>query len=802
MSSVPGPVRIDARGYRASPYVSFLAWMVVVMAAAAAAVPAAAIQAPAPSYRQAPTADSPAGSIRGQVLDATSAAPLSGVRVRVAGGAAQALTDTGGRFTLEPVPAGAVTLVFERLGHRTERVDAEAEPGEPMVLSVRLREEAMALSPLVVTATREAQALSRTAASVGSIAGPDIRAARSTHPSQLLGQIAGVLVNVTGGEGHMTAIRQPLTTDPVYLYLEDGVPIRSTGFFNHNALYEINVPQAERIEVVKGPATALYGSDAIGGTINVETRSALAAPGLSGSVEGGPHGYLRTLASYALGTDRDGIRADVNLTRTDGWRTGTGYDRQSMTGRWDRDLGGGARLKAVAAFSRIDQQTAGASRLPEELYLTTPTANLTPISYRRVTAARLSTAYERTGDGSLLSLTPFIRYNAMDLLPNWSLSFDPAVWETANRSVGLLARYRHDLPALEGRVIAGVDSDYSPGRHFERRVQTVREDGVFTAYEEGDPLYDYDVAFLGVSPYVHAEASPAARLRVTAGLRLDRLAYSYRDHLGELQTGPHRRPASTDVAYTELSPKAGLTFDLGGGSAVFLAWSRGFRAPSEGQLFRQGPAASTVDLEPVLATNREAGIRGALGGRLRYELAAYDLVKTNDIVQYQRADDVRETQNAGRTRHRGVELALAAPLPADLFLTTALSFARHGYVLWQPTPHVDMAGREMESAPRTIGSARLGWAPDGPNGLRLVAEWNHVGSYWLNAANTVRYAGHDLLAVSGSAPVGPRLTLFARVQNLTDARYAESAGWSGVRGPEFAPGLPRTVHAGLELRPR
>ena len=84
----------------------------------------------------------------------------------------------------------------------------------------------------------------------------------------------------------MTAIRQPITTNPVYLYLEDGIPTRSTGFFNHNALYEINVPQAGRIEVFKGPGTALYGSDAIGGIINVSTR----APSYDPSVLGGGGG--------------------------------------------------------------------------------------------------------------------------------------------------------------------------------------------------------------------------------------------------------------------------------------------------------------------------------------------------------------------------------------------------------------------------------------------------------------------------------------------------------------------------------
>src|SRR5690606_35042287 len=335
--------------------------------------------------------------------------------------------------------------------------------------------------------------------------------------------------------------RQPLTTDPVYLYLEDGVPTRSTGFFNHNALYEVNVPQAERIEVVKGPSSALYGSDAIGGVVNVETRPAIASRGFEATVEGGEHGWARILGTYAFTAGDHGVRADLNLTRTDGWRDGTAYDRQSATVRWDRALAGGSSLKTVLALSRIDQKTAGSSRLPEPAYRESPTRNLTPISFRDVAAARLSVAYERLGERSLLNVTPYVRANTMEILPNWSLTYDPAVWETGHRSLGVLVRYRQSFTRWDARLIAGVDVDWSPGEHAEWAIDPVREDGVFTEYTMGDRIYDYDVTFFGVSPYLHSEASPVERLRVTAGFRFDRLGYDYENRLGELQSGPHRR---------------------------------------------------------------------------------------------------------------------------------------------------------------------------------------------------------------------------------------------------------------------
>ena len=133
--------------------------------------------------------------------------------------------------------------------------------------------QTVSLGEVTVTGTREGQLVAETPATVGLIKESALREAKPTHPADVMGQVAGVWVNVTGGEGHQTAIRQPLTTSPVYLFLEDGIPTRSTGFFNHNALYEVNLPQAGGIEVSKGPGSALYGSDAIGGVVNVLTRT-------------------------------------------------------------------------------------------------------------------------------------------------------------------------------------------------------------------------------------------------------------------------------------------------------------------------------------------------------------------------------------------------------------------------------------------------------------------------------------------------------------------------------------------------
>ena len=142
---------------------------------------------------------------------------------------------------------------------------------------------------MVVTATREAKAKTELAESIGVIDQAAIDAIGPSHPAEAVNRLPGVHVNNIGGEGHMTAIRHAITTAPVYLFLEDGVPTRPAGFLNHNGLYKVNIQQADSIEVTKvtkGPGTALYVSDAVGGIINSITKRSPYEPELGGSALG------------------------------------------------------------------------------------------------------------------------------------------------------------------------------------------------------------------------------------------------------------------------------------------------------------------------------------------------------------------------------------------------------------------------------------------------------------------------------------------------------------------------------------
>ncbi len=656
---------------------------------------------------------------------------------------------------------------------------------------------------VVVTATREAESRRQVPVTIDVIGRKTIDRRLPAHPSEIMSLIPGVHLNVTGGEGHMTAIRQPISTKPLYLYLQDGVPTRSTGFFNHNALYEVNVPQSGGIEVLKGPGTALHGSDAIGAVINVRTRRPPKQPLLRMTFEAGQWGWGRLLLDGGNTVGDDGYWAGVNITHTDGWRDATSYDRQGLTARWDRYLSSGAMLKTVIGFSRIDQQTAGSSRLLRDDYLNNPTMNYTPISYRKVKAFRLTITWEKETVNGLLSIIPYIRDNSMDMLPNWSLSYDPVVYETGHKSVGVLIKHRRNLPRLKGKLISGIDFDYSPGYRDEWQISTTRVGNVYTSYTVGTKLYDYDVSFQAISPYVHFETSPRPHLRLTAGLRYDLMRYDYDNRLSVVTTGSHRRPADTAVTFRHLSPKLGASWQFSKQLNGYVSYRHAFRAPSEGQLFRQGKAIDTVGLDPVKGDNIEVGLRGRRGG-LRFEVTLYYLRLRDDILTYRNPDGSRETVNAGRTSHRGIEIGLAGRINRRLGWQAAFSYAKHLYDAWSPKSGVDYSGNEMKSAPRLLANINLFWKPSFLRGGLLTTEWLRVGSYWMDDANTYKYGGHSLVNLRMRYPVGKRLKLMARLMNVTDRRYATTASYKPAGfGPEkfeYSPGMERTLYVGVQYR--
>lgn len=747
--------------------------------------------------------------ITGRIVSSDGNRPLADVILRLDGTPRGATTGSDGRYRIAAVSAGEYVLVARLLGHEEMRQALRVTDGDTLTLDLTMRPSASIAAPIVVSTTRELTRAQNSTVTVDVLDGLEVRRTRAAHPSGLLNRVPGVRVSELSGEGHSLAMRSPITTKPLFLYLEDGIPTRPTGFFNHNALYEVNIPQSGGVEILKGPATALYGSDAIGGVVNVLTRPAPATPEAELALEGGGFGYSRALGSAGWSRGTQGLRLDANITRADNWKDAAPFDRTSLSLRHDLATKGGWTFRAVVAYTKVNQQDVPAINLTQ--FESNRTLNRAPIAFRSAEALRASVAMEREAGATLWSITPFVRNNVMGLLPSWQLTFAPQIWDTRNRSAGVLAKLRRDFAPWQTRLVGGVDVDYSPGSFSAQRIAVSPSgpDNVYDTYTLAEMQYDYDVTYLQASPYLHLETSPLTKLRVDIGLRGDLSGYDYRTKLAPLATGQFRRPEDTEVRYARVSPKLGAVYEFTPRFAWYGSYRQGFRAPSQGQLFQQNSAANTVDLKPVTVQSLETGLRGQLGARFAYQASVYDMTISNDILTFVTSSNTREATNAGETRAKGVELGITAMLTSRLRLDASYSNATQRYVRWIPqaarpasgptpaVPEVNYSGNRMEQAPVDLGNVLLTWSPAALKGGRLAAEWSHTGRYAMDPGNQRTYGGHQVAHLHANAFLLPSVEFFARVTNLTDRAYAELASFDAFQGVLYTPGAPRMVFAGI-----
>jgi iron complex outermembrane receptor protein len=229
-------------------------------------------------------------NITGVVTDANTHEPLAGVTISTDGIYNQ--TNTKGQFS---IATGVKIITVTMVGYSTKTISLTTSR-----LSIELTPSTVDLQPVVVSASREGEARQDAPIAISKINSTQIKDTKATALYQLLNKVAGVYMVNLGNEQHTMAIRQPITYNALYLYMEDGVPIRPTGIFNHNSLYEINMSGVKDVEVIKGPASSLYGSNSIGGAVNFITQGPPAGYAGNFAVQGDNYNYQRLMPMAGL----------------------------------------------------------------------------------------------------------------------------------------------------------------------------------------------------------------------------------------------------------------------------------------------------------------------------------------------------------------------------------------------------------------------------------------------------------------------------------------------------------------------
>jgi outer membrane receptor protein involved in Fe transport len=664
------------------------------------------------------------------------------------------------------------------------------------------------LDEVVVSGSKEATTLSDTPAAIGKVDEKAIDETRPTFIGQVLDRVPGVHMVDLGNEQHSMSIRQPLSYNAVYQYLEDGIPIRPVGIFNHNALYEVNLTGAESIEVLKGPASSLYGSNAVGGAVNFITRVPSLKPEASVSAQGSYQGYRRLDAGASNTWGDFGMRvAGYSAERRGGWQEYNKMDKDSFTLRADNAVGDSALLKTVFTYNKLYTDMPG-SLNPDD-YDNRPGFSYQTFTWRKVEATRLSTALEtETSATSAWSATLYARDNTTEQLPSY-LIFNTGATTASGRindnsfqSLGTDLRHRQDHDWLRARWIVGLTAERSPNTFEESNLAITRDAATlkYTGYTVGAKRRDYEVILDNVAPYTQIELSPAAATRVVVGGRYDYIRY---DFTNNMTPGSTTGAPSETRDFTHFSPKAGVVHNLSPALSVFANYSQGFTPPEVSSLYGR---LDVPNLESSVFDNYDTGVRWSFDeNRGKLDLSVYRLDGKDEVVSYNIAPGNSEPRNAGKTRHEGVELGLGYALTPQWEAHFAGAFSRHTYVNYRTSPTLVYDGNYIPASPKVLANAELAYRPAA--GWRLAAEVRFIGKYWMDSANTVEYPGHTLLNLRARYAVGAWEAWF-NVLNAADKKYADIASssysGSGTYNPltmdTYSPGAPRTFFLGVGYR--
>jgi outer membrane receptor protein involved in Fe transport len=233
----------------------------------------------------------------------------------------------------------------------------------------------------------------------------------------------------------------------------------------------------------------------------------------------------------------------------------------------------------------------------------------------------------------------------------------------------------------------------------------------------------------------------------------------------------YNRPADRTDDFLNLAPNIGVLYHLNPSTSVFLNARRGFRAPQANELYRLQSTQDVADLDSETLDSLEFGVHWQTEN-FRVEATSFAMYKRHFIFQ----DADRFNISDGKTRHIGVELQADARTEAGFYTGAAGTYAKHTYDFDRDARgEVISKGDDVDTAPRTLASMRIGY--EQAFGLAEV-EFVHQGSYYLNAANTAKYTGHNLLNLRAVWRISEAWSVALRVNNLTDELIADRADFA------------------------
>ncbi|WP_338394912.1 TonB-dependent receptor [Fulvitalea axinellae] len=714
------------------------------------------------------------------------------------------VSDNQGRFRLE-VPSSTSRIQIQSLGYKPQTIRADE------CATIRLNPMTLELEDLVVTASRDAQKRSDVPAAISTLSPKRMEQYRPSRLDEVLNSVPGVYMSPLGGEQHMMSIRQPISTKSLFLYLEDGMPIRPTGNFNHNALLEMNMAITQSVEVLRGPASSIYGSEAVGGAINMITITP----------EGQFNGNITARVS-----DRGFYRSDVTLSgknnklgyalggyvarQIDGVRDHSDMEKNAISLKLTYDLNDKTELWSTTSI--IDYRADMSGSLDKENFESEEYSTLYTFTERLAKAFRQRLQIDHQWSTYSKTSVAFVyRNNISDQTPSYRIKNnrqDPLkatgeMNENHFQSYVFWLQHVQKLPALKSTLRIGGNIDYSPMTYFAERIDITRnEDGIYTSFTRPNvTLLDYETDINNKALYSQLDIRPLNKLKLVLGLRYDHFGYQFDNNL---KAGDNISGDDNDHQ-SKITPRAGLTYDFGNDRILYANFSQGFIPPSVNEIYRK--TAEKQNLNPARFNNYELGTwLKFLDGKASLDLSLYWMRGKDEIISVY--DEVRGfiNNNAGSTEHMGIEYGLSYKPFSLTEIRLSGNISKHKYLKYFEAKsntegqviRSDFDDNDMPGAPSWVNNLSVTQKMPFYSNWTWLIEWQHVGPYYSDNANNSEYKGYDVFNLRSNCRFG-RISVWAQLLNLTDKLYATRVSNSGW-GEKYTPGAPRTFLVGIEYR--
>ena len=650
------------------------------------------------------------------------------------------------------------------------------------------------LEPVVVTAERARTPLVASVAAVSTITADELRRFAAVTVADALRQVPGfALVNFDGLGGDPQVMVRGFygAGEAEYVVvLIDGRPVNQlqSGVVAWDAL---PLDRVQAIEVVRGASSALYGDAAIGGIINIITRSG-SREHLDLQAAGGQYGTWRGDAHVRLGS----LALSGGASTTDGARAHSQRSMIRLSGALPLVQRDDATVRLTVRSHRRAYDEPGPlleSLMREQRLGSDPLFRFD--NTRDDTHALSLDGVHTFGNRVAMSGTFAGELRGAEIVRTLALA--PGFGDTKQRELQTTRALANaqlqiaDVAVRGDRLVAGADVTAGTLESRYYRVLT----GPRAAYQhasgergELDASGSGSRAAAGV--FADYSVQPVDPLRFSLGARLDHI----RDRF---EAGDDNATAAT---HTALSPKLGANLQLLQGTNVYASVGRSFKAPTLDQLYDQrsfpipfppfSVTTSNTGLEPSFGTHYEAGLLHAHRVRAAHtalSLAAYQMDMQDELdfnVQKLRYE------NIGRSRHRGIEAGL------QMRIAAASGFVN--YTMQAPTARSgDNSGNYLKNIPRHVVNAGAS-SPPLFGTIRAAASLTHARGAYIDDANTRKLEAYTRMDAQLSCTLGG-FVLFAEVRNLFDAEYSTVAFFdpAGTGEVYYYPAAGRAIELGV-----